>query len=352
MSDHRRFRSARARTVAALAVAACLVALAACTTARRPVEGPPDAFAAAARLGRGINLGNALEAPREGEWGVTIRDEYFDVIAQAGFESVRIPARWSAHAEAAAPFAIDSGFMDRVAEVVGQALRRGLTVVLNIHHYEELNRDPGKERERFLALWEQIARRFRDQPDALFFEILNEPNDRLTAERWNGLLRDALAVIRRTNPRRAVVVGTAEWGGLRALERLELPEDDRNLIVTFHYYEPFAFTHQGAEWVAGSDAWLGAAWAGTPAEREAVAADLDRAARWAADRRRPLYMGEFGAYKKANEESRARWTAFVAREAEARRIPWAYWEFCSGFGAYDAREQVWRAPLLNALTPR
>jgi len=47
---------------------------------------------------RGINIGNALEAPREGEWGVYIRDEYFRIIKEAGFDTVRIPIKWSAHA--------------------------------------------------------------------------------------------------------------------------------------------------------------------------------------------------------------------------------------------------------------
>lgn len=65
-------------------------------------------------LGNGINLGNALEAPAEGEWGVTLQPGYFKVIKDAGFKHVRIPIRWSAHAQVEAPFAIDATFFDRV----------------------------------------------------------------------------------------------------------------------------------------------------------------------------------------------------------------------------------------------
>lgn len=348
-----RFRpgAGAARLFLALGV---IAALTGCRARSLLLRAPPrpDAHEYARRLGRGVNLGNALEAPNEGEWSVTIRSEYFALIRQAGFDSVRIPIRWSAHADTAPPYTIAEPFLQRVDEVVAAALAEGLAVVINIHHYEEIMKDPSSHLPRFLALWRQIAARYRNQPDTLSFELLNEPTDKLTAARWNDFLAQGIRAIRETNPGRVLIVGTAEWGGLRALPALELPEDDRHLVVTFHYYEPFAFTHQGAEWVNNSDPWLGTTWEGSPAQQQAVAADLDRAAEWAAVRNRPLYMGEFGAYRKADMESRVRWTAFVARAAEARWISWAYWEFCSGFGAYDADGGSWRQPLLDALNPR
>src|SRR5688572_4711600 len=98
----------------------------------------PDVFAAARALGRGVNMGNALDAPNEGEWGVTIKEEYFDLIREAGFDSVRIPVRWSTHALSEAPYTIDPDFFTRVDQVLGWALERGLLVVLNVHHYEEM----------------------------------------------------------------------------------------------------------------------------------------------------------------------------------------------------------------------
>jgi len=128
------------------------------------------------------------------------------------------------------------------------------------------------------------------------------------------------------------MVGTGEWGGIGAMNRLQLPDDDR-LIFTFHYYEPFAFTHQGAEWVDGSDAWLGTTW-GTDSDRAAVRRDFDAVASWAVQHNITVFMGEFGAYSRAAMTDREAWTAFAAREAERRGFSWAYWEFDSGFGAY------------------
>ena len=321
--------------------------------------GPPPAYTAAPFFqqlqpwgGRGVNLGNALEAPREGEWGVTLRESYFDAIRTAGFDSVRIPVRWSAHAQAAAPYTIDDAFFARVDWAVEQALSRGLKAVLNMHHYDDIFKDPDAHRARFVALWAQISNRYKDRPAKLAFELLNEPHDKLTAEKWNAMLAETLAVVRRGNPTREVVVGPVGWNGIGELPSLKLPEDDRNLIVTVHYYSPFQFTHQGASWVGGqANQWLGTKWTASKAEQIAVARDLDKAVAWAVEHRRPIYLGEFGAYSRADMESRARWTRFVADEALKRKMGFAYWEFCSGFGCYDSGRNQWIEPLKQALLP-
>jgi endoglucanase len=316
-----------------------------------PPPGGIDPFEQNVRLGRGVNLGNALEAPQEGEWGVTLQEEYFQLIKIAGFDAVRIPIRWSAHTASAAPYTIDPAFFERVDWAVDQALSRDLVTVINVHHYEEIMQNPVEHEERLLALWEQIADHYKEYPDDLLFEVLNEPTSALNARAWNQLLVKAMDTIRQTNPYRNIVVGPANWNSIDALGGLELPAEDRHIIVTVHYYGPFDFTHQGAEWVSGSDAWLGTTWQGTSAEERAVTRDLDRAASWAKANNRPIYLGEFGAYSRADMDSRALWTAFVARQAEERGMSWAYWEFCSGFGVFDTSRGAWNEPILEALVP-
>lgn len=304
------------------------------------------------RLGRGVNLGNALEAPREGEWGVTLQEGYFQLIKEAGFNSVRIPIRWNAHAADTPPYTIDPAFFERIDWAVNQVTSRGLVAVINIHHYLEMFEDPAAHRERFLAIWNQIATHYKDYPDSLFFEPLNEPNNALNYYEWNQIARDTLAIIRQNNPTRPVVIGPADWYSLSMLKELKLPEEDRNIIVSFHYYQPFQFTHQGADWAAGSEAWLGTTWKGTSAEKGNITWDFDKVVEWSKANNRPIYLGEFGAYSEADMDSRALWTNFVARQAEARGFSWAYWEFCSGFGVYDPVLKMWNEPLLTALIPK
>src|SRR5262249_52591141 len=105
------------------------------------------AVAAAAAIGRGVNFGNMLEAPTEGAWGLTVTSDFIDRASAAGFTSVRLPVRWSNHASADAPFTIDVAFMNRVDSIVTALLAKGIVVILNMHHYRQLDgdqRDPGE----------------------------------------------------------------------------------------------------------------------------------------------------------------------------------------------------------------
>lgn len=312
-------------------------------------EPAPDAFAACKALGRGVNLGNALEAPKEGDWGVKLEASFFPQIKKAGFQHVRVPTKWSAHAAAEAPYTIEAAFFARIDWVLDEAEKAGLAVVLNVHHYDEMDKDPDHDLDRLIGLWKQIAARYRNRPASLYFELMNEPHDKLNDEgKWNACIEPLLKAVREMNPTRPVIVGGAWWNGIWAVLKLKLP-DDPNLIVTVHCYNPHEFTHQGAPWAKDSEKWLGRKWSGTPEELKKMCDELDIAVAYGKEHKRPIYLGEFGAFEKADMASRAAWTKTLAREAEARGWSWAYWEFCAGFGVYDREKKEWRGELKEAL---
>jgi len=146
-----------------------------------------------------------------------------------------------------------------------------------------------------------------------------------------------------------VIVGPAFWNSIDHLHELELPKNDRNLIVAVHYYKPMEFTHQGASWAGHQDK-SGVKW-GLPAERDAVKEDFAKVASWAKAQNRPISLGEFGAYDKGPMESRVAYTDAVARTAESLGWSWAYWQFDSDFILWDMKGDAWVEPILRALVP-
>jgi endoglucanase len=306
--------------------------------------GRPEAAPSPPR--RGINFAGALDTGRRDDGG-RLREHHYDVVRQAGFGIVRLPVSWSAHLGERPPYGLDQVFLDRVERAVERAVRRDLDVVLTVHHYDALCRDPHGQAPRFLALWHQIAGRFAGASPRLWFELLNEPHDPMTAEHWNALLADSLAVVRAAHPERTVIAGPVRWNTVDALAGLRLPADD-HLTVTVHYYSPFRFTHQGASWIEGAEGWVGTPW-GSATEQSRVRADLERAAAWAAGHGHSLFLGEFGAIAAAAMADRARWTARVRAEAERLGMAWAYWDYATDFGAYDTARDAWRRPLEQAL---
>ncbi|MGQ7869863.1 cellulase family glycosylhydrolase [Sunxiuqinia sp. sy24] len=309
------------------------------------------AFNKNAELGRGINLGNMFEAPSEEAWGNPLKDYYTAIIAGKGFDHVRIPIRWEPEDRSMAdsPYTIDETFLQRIQHVVDLAIENKMHAVVNMHHHEALFENPEEQKPRFLAMWSQIATYFADYSDSLVFEILNEPNGNLTAEKWNVFLADALQTIRRTNPSRFILIATAEYGGLGGLSKLQLPNDDR-LILTIHYYNPFSFTHQGAEWIGPeADQWLETEWNDTEPERQMVQADFAPAIQFSKTNNIPIHVGEFGAYNRADMYSRVRWTTYLARYFESQNFSWAYWEFSAGFGIFRPLSNTFRHELIDAL---
>ena len=245
-------------------------------------------------LGKCINLSNMLEAPNEGEWGRAFQDADATRIAQAGFKTVRLPVRFSAHALAGAPYTIDPAFMTRVRHVLETNLAAGLNVILDLHHYEELFVNPAGHRDRLEALWRQIAAEFKDAPDNVWFELVNEPNGALNDSNLLATLTPALEAVRETNPTRPVIWGGQNWSGVPSLATVQYPNDP-NLVPTIHYYDPFSFTHQGAPWISPVQP-TGRVF-GSAADKTELDNNLERVENFMAATGRVPFVGEYGAYE-------------------------------------------------------
>ena len=276
--------------------------------------------------------------------------EHFRLIHEAGFTGVRVNLYPFRHMQASKDWALKAEWWGTLDWILREAASNKLTVVLDCHEFTAMAEDPADRRGQFFAFWQEVAAHCKDAPDSVLFELLNEPHGKLTPKLWNGYLNEALALVRRSNPTRTVIIGPAEWNSPDHLDELELPAGDSNLIVTVHYYKPMEFTHQGATWSSARDK-SGIVWPRDDSERAAISNDFAKVAAWSKAHNRPIFLGEFGAYDKAPLESRVRYAEAVARTAESHGWSWAWWQFDSDFILYDLDKGSWTEPILKALLP-
>ncbi|MEO6187288.1 MAG: glycoside hydrolase family 5 protein [Ginsengibacter sp.] len=306
------------------------------------------AFEQNKRLGRGVNI-IGYDPLWKDPSKARMKDRHFKLIKEAGFSNVRIviaPFKFSLGDSA---YSLNPLFFERLDWAINNALKNKLMAIVDFHEHVAMGKDPVGTRPMFLAMWKQIAEHCKNYSNNVLFEIANEPN--MKPEVWNNLYGEAYKIIRASNPKRTLIIGSINGNQIKYLQDLVLPEDDRNIIVAIHYYSPMQFTHQGAPWSVKNKDLSGIEWKETEAETLAIKKDFDMAQEWAKQYNRPLTLGEFGAYEKGDMASRVRWTNYIARQAEKRKWSWSYWQFDSDFIVYDLDKDEWIKPIRNALLP-
>jgi endoglucanase len=270
-------------------------------------------------------------------------------IRKAGFTAVRFSIQWSDHMDPATN-KIEPAFLLKTYEWVEQCMNNGLAVILTNLEDERFMNEPLKYRQRFVSLWQQLSVHYSQYYNSVVFEILAEPHGNMVPF-WNELIGEALAVIRKSNPTRAVIVGPAPFNRPQGISSLILPEQDHFLIVTFHQYTPVSFTMQGETWFPFGDPlkWLGNKWP-VAQDSEKITSLLDAVSEWAHRNNRPVFMGEFGVSSNADSGSAYRFILFNRTQAERRGFSWGYWScFAPAFNLYEERNKDWNRYYLNAL---
>jgi endoglucanase len=307
------------------------------------------------RLARTINLGLDLGAPEESGWTIDVGDEHLERCAQADFSAVRLGACFGLHRLAPDAHQLQPRALERLEQVIAAASERGLAVVVANLRDPQLMADPPRHRERLLAATRQLAQAIRHHGPSVLLEPLSEPQLALDPL-WNRYLRELCATVRDVDPERTLVVGPRSYNNARFLGELELPEQERNLILTVHHYWPITFTMQGETWLRQTElgdptTWLGTTWEGTPRQRAELQAGFDAVAAWARTHDRPVFIGEFGTTNNADLPSRVRWTRFNRELAEQHGFAWGCWSYGPSFALYDTDHHRWHTELLHALIP-
>lgn len=236
--------------------------------------------------------------------------------------------------------------------------------VLRSHHFNEKVRplwvQPAAQAQ-FVGYWREVSAACRGYGnDFLAYELLNEavaddPED------WNRLIAKGVAAIREGEPERKIVVGSNKWQHVRTFKDLKVPAGDRNIILSFHFYEPHLLTHYRAHWTETgaytgpvhypgqtidpkdideralpADALAQIKWRNGAYTRESLDAMIGQAQEVADRLGLQLYCGEFGAVYHVPRELRLRWLSDVTALLERRGIAWTFWLYEEPHGAVMA----------------
>jgi endoglucanase len=328
----------------------------------------------ASRLGAGMNLSyldNYWNGTKEKHFSdfikpveVLKRQKMLADIAKAGFKTVRLPICFSAWASLKPPYDWETTEGISAADsLVKWALEDNLNVIIDLHHseFDGTSFSDAASTERLTALWKRIAEHYKNtDPERVFFEIRNEPHD-MAADKWRAQAEELIKTVRQKAPNHTLIVGFHDWNSRKALIESKLFADS-NIIYTFHYYDPFVFTHQGATWSSEGLAdlkdvlfpWSKEHEIKTPiaaegkwvenqikdyqkdSKPEKMFDDLKAAQKWAADNNIPILLGEFGSYNlRATPESRCRHAETVYSALGNLKIPAVWWEWDGGFTMFE-----------------
>ncbi|NNF00957.1 MAG: cellulase family glycosylhydrolase [Pyrinomonadaceae bacterium] len=291
------------------------------------------------------------------------RKPMLDEIAKHGFRTVRIPVCFSAWVSFEKPYrwTLPEG-LKAVDDLVKRALDNGLIVIIDLHHTELDGSVPGAaSTERIKWIWSEVAKRYKNSdPEKVFFELRNEPHD-IEAEVWRNQADELIKTIREIAPKHTLVVGFHDWNSRKALIDSK-PFSDKNIIYTFHYYDPFLFTHQGATWSAEGLAeaksipfplpekvklkkppivkgnWVDGLYKTYSADskKEKMVSDLEAAKNWSKKHDVPIFLGEFGSFgKHIAIEDRCRHAKLIYSALGRLKIPNAWWEWDAGFSMFE-----------------
>jgi len=337
-------------------------------------------------LGKGTNLAHWLsQTKRTGEERRQfILEEDIAYISALGFDHVRLPIdeqqMW--HADGTR----DDDAFATMHDAIRWSIDHGLLVLVDLHilrshHFNAKEKPLWTEvaaQEQFIALWRDLSSALRDYPvDRVAYELMNEPvaDD---PEDWNKLVAKAFAAVRELEPDRSIVIGSNSWQSARTFDDLVVP-DDPNIILSYHFYEPFMLSHYDTPWTfmngyQGPVHYPGIILTDTEFEalpddqkdavrdfvgrvfnKQVLAEMMEKPLRVASELDLPLYCGEYGVFNKAPSADRRRWYQDIQAIFDAHGVSSANWNYKSdqfGFVGNDgANIEAIKEVLAEGLTP-
>lgn len=309
---------------------------------------------------KGVNLTNWFQAnsARQIQFSKFTRQDLVN-IKSLGCDVIRLPINLHYMTNGSPDYILDPLFFEFLDQVVGWAEELQINLILDNHTFDPSEDTDPNVGNVLVKVWKQMATHYKDRSEYVYYEILNEPHG-ITTQQWGQIQQSAINAIRSVDTKHTIIVGASGFNSYSELKNLPVYTDPK-LIYTFHFYDPFLFTHQGATWVNPSMAPL----AGMPFPYEAsgmpslpatlkgswiensfnnyatdgtvakVKSLIDIAVNFKTSRNVKVFCGEFGVYiPNSNNNDRIFWYDTVRKYLEEKGIPWTIWDYTGGFGIF------------------
>ena len=280
---------------------------------------------------KGIAFGNNVWANPASPPKAHHTEESYKELSELGFNSIRFYLNYGLFESDNAPYEYKEEGWAWLDSNIETAKIYNMRLVLNMHYPQGgfQSNEKGmalwtdeKNKKRLVALWTEIARKYKDEPTIAALDLLNEPvvpeksSIDETFAQWQDLAQKIAYSIRSVNTNHLIMVerlnayknletGVSNWGhNLNGGMNFFLI-DDKNTAYEFHVYEPMAFTHQNASWMD----WSKGVFAVYPDEANGTdKAYLENCfakyLQFSKDNGVPVYLGEFGVISYGFQENR------------------------------------------------
>lgn len=302
-----------------------------------------------------------------------------ELLANNGFDHIRLPVDeenlWDEEGNK-----IISGF-ELLHNAINWSLKHNLKVIVDLHiiRSHTFNNKVNKlwtdemEQQKFINIWLNLSTELiKYSNDLVAYELLNEAvaDD---SDDWNKLFTRTLVELRKVEPNRKIIIGSNRWKTPDTFDELVIPENDKNIILSFHYYKPHLFSHYKAHWSHLVDYTGPVHYPGQLVEkydlencseelakeiekengvfnREILLAGIQEPIEIAKKYGLQLYCGEFGSLPTVRRKDRLVYYKDVRHILESNNIAWSSWDYKGAFSIFHAQTGSLDNALVNILT--
>ncbi len=320
-----------------------------------------SAWAAQAPFKHGVNLTEWFQSPsvRQIQFSKFTKQDLIN-IKTLGCDVIRLPINLHAMTSGSPDYIIDPLLFSFLDQVVDWAEQLDLYLILDNHSFDpEVDTEPNVV-DILVPVWTQMANHYKNRSNLVCYEILNEPHG-ISDQDWNSIQQTVINAIRSVDLIHTIIVGPANWNSYKNLDAMPT-YTDTNLIYTFHFYDPFIFTHQGTTWTNPSlkslagmpfpyspnnmpelpyeflGTWVASSYSVYDGDGTAwnIYDLIQIPAGFKEARDVPVFCGEFGTYREnVNDAHRDMWYFWVRMLFDYYGISWATWDYKGGFGVFE-----------------